>query len=465
MKDSSIEQAGEIPVISTPESPLSARGASGLPFQVATLFGARLLMGVNSVVTGVIVARWLGVKQLGAFAVLNVTMAYAVQIGSLGLASANTYFIARDRSRLSRAAMNSLIFSILAGAIIALLTVWLARASPQLFEDIPLLLVVIAAAAVPFQLITLMGLNIFLAVGQVQRSNILDLLGQSLLLVNAFVAVVLLHRGLPPLITLNAAAAILVSLLVSWQITNYIARHVSTRDDAAKASLDGALFRQMMRYGLKVQLQTIAGLLLFRIDLLIVKYFRGSTEAGVYSVASQVALLLMLLPGVISTLLFPRIAATKDERGTLACLVTRHTAFVMFVICIASVPALFLIRPLYGPAFAPAVVQALILMPGVFLVSVSGVLSQHFSGTGLPLPIPFFWVTTLIFNTLANFAIVPVLGARGAAISSSISYALIFVLISLYFRFRTGIHLGEAYFISAKELRGLFSARHFLRRP
>jgi len=430
-------------------------GARNFSFQVAATLVTRIIMGLNSVVTGVLVARWLGAKELGALAVLNISIAYAVQIGSLGLASANTYFIARDRRRLSTVATNSLVFCFCAGAILALAVVWFARSSPQLFADLPLSLVAIAAAAVPFQLLSLMGLNVFLAVGLIGRSNLLDLLGQSAIVVNAVLVLVLLHRGLPELITLNAAATIAVSLV----IVVLVARYISRRTEAGRWQPDASLLRQMMQYGLKIHLQTIASLFLFRVDLLIVKYFRGSTEAGVYSVASQMALLLMLLPGVISTLLFPRIAAEQDQGGALACKVTRHATLVMFVICLLAIPAIYLLPLLYGPAFSAAIEQALILLPGVFLISIAGVLAQHFSGTGLPLPLPLFWIAALVLNTVANFLIVPVHGARGAAIMSSISYALVFALISFYFHIRTGNRLRDDYVIRGPELRALLNPR------
>ena len=453
----------------TPAQPIGAPAdvqkipGRGFSFQVATTLAVRLVMGVNSVVTGVLVARWLGAKELGALAVLNVTVAYAVQIASFGLVLANTYFIAQDRRRLAPVLTNSLLFAVIAGSLVALLTVVFGRVVPALFEDIPDPLLAIAVAAVPFQLLSLMGLNVFLAVGKIQKSNALDLLGQSLLLVNAVIALVLLHRGLPTLITLNSAAGIAVGLLVIWMVARYV-KCISDEHDIGRWRLDGELFRRMMRYGLKIHTQTIASLLLFRVDLLIVKYFRGSAEAGVYSVASQVTLLLMLLPGVISTLLFPRIASQNDERGELACLVTRHATFIMFLICLAAVPFIFLLPVLYGPAFADAVTQTLILLPGVFLISIAGVLSQHFSGTGLPLPLPFFWLGAFVLNTVANCLVVPVMGGPGAAITSSISYVLVFVLISVYFRVRTGNRLRDAYLIRGEELRKLFDARAFFAR-
>jgi len=59
--------------------------------KVVLTFGTRLLMMVGVFGSGVIVARWLGDEGFGTYAVLSVMVALAVQIGSAGLPSANTF--------------------------------------------------------------------------------------------------------------------------------------------------------------------------------------------------------------------------------------------------------------------------------------------------------------------------------------------------------------------------------------
>ena len=92
----------------------------------------------------------------------------------------------------------------------------------------------------------------------------------------------------------------------------------------------------------------------------------------------------------------------------------------------------------FGARFADATVQFLILLPGVFFISLESVLVQYFTGTGLPVIIPWFWVITVIVNLGLNLALVPTYGARAAAINSTVSYALIFVLVTAYFWQQTG---------------------------
>jgi O-antigen/teichoic acid export membrane protein len=437
-----------------------ARGKeSGRRFtmQVAWTVGARLLMTANSVLAGVIVARWLGAEGLGSLAVLNVMVATVVQLSSAGLPSANTYFISRERGRLGAAAVNSLLFAVAAGGALSLAVTLLAVWWPTLFSSISPQLVAVAAVSIPFQLIVVLGLNVFLALGRVDRFNLLDLASQSFVLLNGALALIVLGRGLSTLVSLNTAASILVGLLIVWMIGRQIVLEKERRGPA-RYRPNARLFAEMLRYGVKFHVSILASILIFRADLLIVNHFRGASEAGVYAVASQVAMMLIMLPGVIGTLLMPRAASERDERGELTMRATRHTAFVMLFICALAVPAAYALPLLYGRAFTDATIQLLILLPGVYLVGIEAVLVQHFNSTGLPAAIPVFWLTTLVVNVSLNLALVPAYGARGAAVASTLSYALIFILVASLFRLRTGNGFSATLVLRGRELRELLAA-------
>ena len=415
--------------------------------QIGWTFATRLLMIFNSVVAGIIVARWLGAKGVGELAVINVAVATVVQLGSFGLPSSNTYFIAQDQERFRAAAINSLIFALAVGSLLALALSATGAFRPDWFGFVSPDLIRIAAISIPFQLITLIGLNILLAVGKVKEFNLLDLAGQSFVLINAVLVLILLKRGLGTLVTLNTAAAVLVSIVVATLLV------ISARTLAqSQWRADISLLRRMIAYGIKFHVSILAGAIMLRADLLVVNHFRGPEEAGVYSVASQFALLLMLLPGVIATLLFPRVTAEQDARGETTCLVTRYTTFIMFLCCLAAVPFSLLLPVLYGEAFSDATKLLLILLPGVYLMGLESVLVQHFNALGLPRAIPVYWVITLALNVCLVFTLVPRFGAQGAAVASTISYAAIFALVALHFHTSTGRSFTEVFVLGS--LRG-----------
>src|SRR5512143_880993 len=132
MSDSSLTTAVTETDAAAPISPKFGSFASG----VSVTFLTRLIMLGCVLGSSVIVARWLGPEGTGALAVLNVTVALALQLGSAGLPSAITYFVARDRNALAAVWTNGVIFSFAAGVIIAVAVIAIGKLKPDLFNGV-----------------------------------------------------------------------------------------------------------------------------------------------------------------------------------------------------------------------------------------------------------------------------------------------------------------------------------------
>jgi len=439
------------------DGPLTAdkptdRGSFSFTSGVALTLATRLLMLAGGVGASIVVARWLGPEGFGTLAVLNATVALTLQIASAGLPSANTYVIAKDRNSLGPVWANAILFALGVGALAALIVFALARVKPSLFGGVSGALLEVALCSIPFQLMTLLGLNVLLAIDRIGQMNVLEWLASVLTLVNAVVALLILRAGLMTLVTLNTGAAVLVSVLMAAVLSRFLLHQRQRR----AFHPDFSLLKEMLAYGVKYYISIMAGFVIFRIDLLIVNHFRGVSEAGVYAVASQVSFLLLLLPGVIATLLFPRVASQPDPRGAFAVQVTRNASLLLLIICLAAAAGSFALPLIYGARFNEATTQLLILLPGVYLVGLESVLVQHFTGTNLPAAIPAFWVVTVLINLSLNLALVPAWGARAAALNSTLSYGLIFFLVAAYFCRRTGRRPGEIFLPRRGEVRELF---------
>ena len=420
---------------------------------VVLTFGTRLLMFVGGLGSSIVVARWLGPEGLGTLAVLNATVALALQIGSAGLPSANTYFIAKDRTRLAAAWANSVFFAFVVGSLIAVAVFLGAEIWPEFFGGVSLSLLMIAALSIPFQLLTVLGLNVLLAMGRIGQLNFLDSLSPALALINAVVVLVIMRATLPTLVSFNTGAAIVLSLAM----LSVMGRMLVRQNEHRKFAPDLGLAKEMLVYGLKFYISIMAGVVIFRADLLLVNHFRGAGEAGVYAVAAQVSFLLLLLPGVIAALLFPRVASDQDSTGEFATQVTRYASAVMLIMCVAAANGSFLLPYIYGAAFADSQFQLLILLPGIYLMGIESVLVQHFTGTGLPAAIPAFWLITLAINLGLNLVLVPRFGARGAALASTLSYALISGLVAVYFCVKTARRPVDIFLPRRHEVRDLFA--------
>ena len=428
---------------------------------VVLTFGTRLLMLAGVFGSGVIIARWLGPDGFGAYAVVNVTVALALQIGSAGLPSANTYFIARDRHTVGPAWANAIAFALVIGILLAAGVLALGWSRPSMFGGVSTRLLAIAAISIPFQLLFILNLNVLLALNRIRQLNLFDGLLPALVLANAVMALVLLHQQLTFLVALNTVVGSALSLVLMI----YLRRVIADKRESRPLRPDAQLLKTMLAYGVKFYVSIMAGTIILRADLLIVNRFRGAAEAGVYGIASQFSFLLLMLPGTIATLLFPRVAATQDDRGEFAVLVTRHTTVVMLMTCLGAIALAYLLPFIYGASFGEATIQLLILLPGIFFMGLESVLVQHFTGTGLPAAIPWFWVITVAFNITLNLLTVPKFGARGAAVNSTLSYGLIFLLVAVYFHIKTGRGPAETFILRFHELRRLLKLQPAITTP
>src|SRR5262245_3497664 len=80
--------------------------ASDFAWKVGETFATRAFLIGAGVAASVLVTRALGPAGRGLYAVAGVLTSIGVQFGNLGLHSANTFFVARDRRLLSRLAGN-----------------------------------------------------------------------------------------------------------------------------------------------------------------------------------------------------------------------------------------------------------------------------------------------------------------------------------------------------------------------
>ena len=164
--------------------------------QVAWTLGAKITIAAGGMLAGVIVARWLGAASVGILASLNVMSLLALSFGGIGLSSAITYLVARDRPRMKAVMINAVTFAFVVGAILAFGIIGLTFVRPGVFGDIPMQFVTIAALALPFQLLTLFCLAAFLGLGDLKRYNLLDLSAQALLFINPLILLGFLGLGL-----------------------------------------------------------------------------------------------------------------------------------------------------------------------------------------------------------------------------------------------------------------------------
>lgn len=400
----------------SPEVPMA--GHRPLAPDVLLTFATKVVIVVFGMLSTIIVARTLGPSGRGAIAVAFSVMTLLVQFGSLGLQSANPYFVARSPQNIAAVVLNTVLGAVGIGLILAALAfagkIWF----PASLRGLSWLDVTVIAVGVPALLAVHLLQSVFLAEGRMRAYNGVELVGSVAVFVGLLVGLTALHIGV--------LGAIVVMVGANWAMAlTFLAlqRGSVTRRDRP----DGALLARMLRYGFRIYLTTVVAYLVGRVNLIAVDSYLGTTQAGLYSVGVALAEGIYLFPTVVAINLFPRIArgASFEHSATVF-----RTLWVLFgLLCLLTVPlASPGITLLYGSSFAGAAQIYYWMLPGIFSYGMLNVLSYHFAGRGFPREAVLVWLPGLLVNLLILAIFLPGHPPYVAALASTIAYVIVLVL-------------------------------------
>ena len=410
---------------------------------ILTRWSGFVLDGVASVV----VARYIGPTGKGTLSVLNVITGLAMQVGNLGLHAATAHFAAREKGSLARIAWASLLLAPAIGVVIAAGLGIAIAAFPVLVSGVPSPLVVISLLTIPFAFLLLFFQNILLGQQRIRVYNLLDVGGKSLALPVVLIILLVLKGGVQELVV----AGLFVSAAISVVAVRQAFRGVS-----APFVVDFPFLGRMLAFGLRSYVSCLLAFLIIRSDMLLVNYFLGTAQAGVYAVAVNLTDLLLIFPTAVGTMLFPRISAQPRDDGFLTAAACRHTLAGMAVICIAAgALAQPLVQLLYGGAFSEAVVPFLLLLPGVLALSLETIFMNDLAGRGLPPIVIAVPGIGLVLNLALNLVFIPRFGIPAAAAASSLAYGAMLAIAWNAFARRTTVPATACGLLTLNDVKAL----------
>lgn len=385
---------------------------------------SRAIVLVLGLAYGVLLARALGPEELGSFRIITATLSIATLLVTFGLGSANVFFGAKNPGLLPALFGNSLVASTLG---------FMAVGASQLLLFIPVIanyyrelhlpigLVRAMLFLIPLQLVSQLVIQLTRAAGNVFLFNLYAIAFASLNVITLLFALSLL--GDP----LQGALIATAGTIGFGAVASFIfARRVIT-----KLRPNFALFRETLRYGLKLHFGNLAQFLNYRADLFIVAAFLPPREVGFYALATSVGEKLWETPEVLRTVMLFHVAS-RDQAGArqMTARVSRLAAvFLLFLAAFLGLLAYPLVKALYGAAFLSAVPALLALLPGVCAVGISKIWATHLAGRGKPLLPTYAACVSLVMTVILDFTLIPRIGIVGAAIASSVAYTTAAVII------------------------------------
>lgn len=402
-----------------------------------------MVVGISS---GVIAARLLGPELKGQAALLSTITEFLFMGGSLGLGSAFSFHIAKQhypsRQILSFALFSSLILGSIAIGIFYLTLPF----HFKVWHGVPNHLIFYASLLTVVSIYVNYLMRIAVGYGRIYAMNI----GGIAASLTNFSSIILLLfvfdlglNGMMGSYWLAAMAQMTVLLYV-------------LRDDLPFARFwASGLIRDSISYGLKSQALLLINFLNYRIDMLLLKHFTDATTVGYYSLAVGMAEMMWMVPNAAVAPIFSGVAASEATDRSLITL--RTVRWSLILLCIIGILGVMLgryfVELLYGAVYLPSYIPFLYLLPGICLFPLFKLLVVDLAARGNPGFGTIASVVALIVNIVANIFLIPVMGASGAALSSSISYVCMSTLSIFFFIHVTKHRFRDIFIVDSEEIK------------
>jgi len=383
---------------------------------------SNLAIPASAVLTGPILARALGPAGRGSLAAVLAPLQLVPMVITFGIPQALTYVVATGRTSAAHARRLALVFGLFAGVVSAVGVIAL---TPTLLHRYPHQQNLLIVLSLTLPIIMSLGNLRYVAQGTgrydlMTRERWFSVLVR-LVLIALFAVIGVLTVGAAAWFTHGVAV---VATLLLLPVFGERGKDASEHQPRRKVT------RLVIRYGMATWLGTVGGVLVNRLDQVLLTPLAGPRQLGYYAVAVSIAEVPLVALLAVRDVIF---AASADRGDTaLVARASRATILVSVPLCIVGIAlAPFVVPPIFGHAFEPAVRMTQVLFVATIPNAISLVLTAGLLAAGRPAITSVAQLAAAAVTAIALFVLVPPLGAIGAAYSSLLAYAVAAVLVSL----------------------------------
>jgi O-antigen/teichoic acid export membrane protein len=196
--------------------------------------------------------------------------------------------------------------------------------------------------------------------------------------------------------------------------------------------------------GIRGQGSSVANNVTARLDVAMLPAYVSSASVGIYSVATNISLVVFQLASTFAGLVLPA-AASEPERSRIKIIgslwaVMAIAAVMAVVLGVFAEPLLNLV---YGEDFRGAAESLRLLLPGAVLFAGSSILAAGIYAAGRPLTATLTQLLGMAVTVVGLVAFLSTGGITAAALVSSASYGAIFVASLLAYKAVSGVSWSE----------------------
>jgi len=403
----------------------------------------KLLALIFSFGVSVLIARFLGPEGRGMYGLVMTVVILAGSLGLFGFSASNTYFIARDKSLGRSFGLQSFLAGIVGTVITGIVFYFVAFSNFDLMPGFSSDLFLATLILIPLFLWGTLFAHAFLGYGNITGFNLFECSQRAIFLVAAIICLYFLRTTFSVYLTTVAISLVFVSsAYMIWYFKSASGLYAFNSNQLVSS----------LAYGMKSYVATIFTFAVMRSGIFFVNYFSSTAEAGVFSVAQQISELLIILPSVISAVLFSRVSAGDRQNLTPKVLRTTIALYVPLILLLVALGKP-LIGLMFGAGFAGSYPVLLIFIPGTFLLSLEVIIAGDIAGRGYPWPAAIAWIPVLIVNIALFLFLTPKYGATGTAIALTVSFSMISFFMFFYYKRISGDSYKELLLIKPEDIR------------
>lgn len=406
--------------------------------EVAFSFVGNVVAGVGTLLASVVFARALGADGRGLLALAILVPTLTSTVGRLGQETVNVTFAGtrpRDRSRLF---LQSVLVTTIGGAVSGLVVVAffaLPISKEGGYARLPEGAVALAAGLAPVLVFSTVFPTLVRGVGRISASVVVQALQGVLLALFGFILVFPFALGVSGALWAHILCRVVVGSVCIWFLRDYASLRFG--------GLSRECLRESLRVGTLSAAATLSGFLVYRVDQAMLGYMASGSQLGFYVVAVGLAEQLRIVPNSVSFAFLPRLSNEFAEREGRTAQVFRLT-FVfsaLSMLAVGSVGPVVLVV-LFGREFVSSIVPFLLLIPGVMFLGPTGILANDMLARGMAWPSVVTGYGALGLQVGLNLVLIPAWGIAGAALASSVSYAMTCLISARLYTRATGYRLA-----------------------
>jgi O-antigen/teichoic acid export membrane protein len=410
-------------------------------------FIARGIYLLATIATGIIIARIHGPEGKGIYSLLLLIPSTLVALGAIGINEGNIYLVSKDKTNRAKLYTTAMFAQICLGLFLSLMfflywRYW--QGNP--WADLNSVSVRLALFASIIFFIYMISNNLLFAIEGIRiRNNIENGRSVGTLALQIIIGLVLGWS------IYNFFLAWTIILLISTiYFTYYCIKLIGTFGLPSKQ-----LLKDMLSFGLKGYAGRLFTFLNYRLSIILLKSYTDNAQVGLFNTALGLAELQFHLVAATQLVLFPSVASKSDKQEgfILAAKICRYILFMLLPLAIFTVVfAIPVIKITYGEQFLPCFDPLLILVPGVFLLSITNVLISSLSASGYPALESYLVIPTVILKLVLFVVLIPCNGMLGAAWGTTIGYFLQTIATLIIFIKISRIKLTEIIFVTKLDL-------------